>query len=197
MPSRSQPFTGVVAAALPEGPLVSGPAAAAVAPRGVVKAARTDRPVLVRGAAVVAVPANEGLWIEARGEQVWVQLRAPGESPVQVRRGMRLDVQATAVQHGTGFARSVGLDAAAAARRLDRRGVHLQADRATSRFADWEGHTQRCPQGAADGPMMRPWHSPRQDRRRDVDDRARSFRRANRPDSRRLGVAARLGRRPG
>ena len=79
---------------------------------------------------MVAVPANEGLWIEARGEQVWVQLRAPGESPVQVRRGMRLDVQAIAVQHGTGFARSVGLDAAAAAaaRRLDRRGVHLQAD---------------------------------------------------------------------
>jgi len=117
---------------LPEGPLVFGPAAAAVAPRGLVKAARTDRPVLVRGAAVVAVPADEGLWIEARGEQVWVQLRAPGESPVQVRRGMRLDVQAIAVQHGTGFARSVGLDAAAAAaaaaRRLDRRGVHLQAD---------------------------------------------------------------------
>lgn len=126
--SSNRPAAGV----LLEGPLVSGPAVAAVAPRGLVKAARTDRPVLVRGAAVVAVPANEGLWIEARGEQVWVQLRAPGESPVQVRRGMRLDVQAIAVQHGTGFARSVGLDAAAAAaaaaRRLDRRGVHLQAD---------------------------------------------------------------------
>ncbi len=41
---------------------------------------------------------------------------------------MRLDVQAIAVQHGTGFARSVGLDAAATARRLDRRDEHLQAD---------------------------------------------------------------------
>lgn len=110
------------------GPLVFGPAAAPVAPPRLIEAARADRPVRVSGAKVVAVPAAEGLWIEARGERAWVQLRAPGESPVQVRRGMRLDVQANPVQHGAGFARRVGLDDGAAARRLDRAGVHLQAD---------------------------------------------------------------------
>ena len=54
-----------------------------------------------------------------------MQLVGAGESPQDVRPGMRADVSGRLVPHGAGFAASVGVDGDGA-RRLDDEGVHLE-----------------------------------------------------------------------
>ena len=106
--------------------LVIGTGEPVVATAALLAAARSDRPVTGRDAAVVAVPADEGFWVANGNGRLWVRLVGSGKSDFVVRPGQRLDFRAEAVRHGQGFARQVGVLGRAAARELDQQGLHLR-----------------------------------------------------------------------
>lgn len=59
--------------------------------------------VSARGAEVEDVPADEGFWVSAGGDRVWVQIGTAGESPFVVEPGDRVSFAGTVVAHGPDF----------------------------------------------------------------------------------------------
>lgn len=84
------------------------------------------RQVELKGASVVAVPANEGFWVSCGATRVWVQLIVRTESRVRVAPAHHVDVRATVVPHGADFPERVGVTAEEGAGELAGAGVHLE-----------------------------------------------------------------------
>ncbi|NHC13999.1 RNA polymerase sigma factor [Motilibacter deserti] len=95
----------------------------------------TTTEVRLVGARVLAVPADEGFWVQAppqvrrlpgQSDRLWVQLRiAGGESPAQVDAGDLVDGTGRLEPTPSRFAARVGVTAAEGARDLDRQPLHL------------------------------------------------------------------------
>jgi len=93
------------------------------------------RSVVADGVTVLAVPADEGFWVQADdGGQIWVQLVTPGsESIIAVEEGMVLDFEGTVVAHGPEFVALVGISANEGSSILGQQGAHLEVDAAVLR----------------------------------------------------------------
>jgi hypothetical protein len=90
--------------------------------------------VVANGVEVDAVPADEGFWVDAGGDRVWVQVDTAGESPFAVQEGQRLDLTGTVVAHGTDFVQQPDFPAADAEELADA-GAHVEVDVADVRVA--------------------------------------------------------------
>ena len=90
--------------------------------------------VVADGVEVDAVPADEGFWVDAGGDRVWVQVDTAGESPFAVQEGQRLDLTGTVVAHGTDFVQQPDFPAADAEELADA-GAHVEVDVADVRVA--------------------------------------------------------------
>lgn len=90
--------------------------------------------VVANGVEVDAVPADEGFWVDAGGDRVWVQVDTAGESPFAVREGQRLDLTGTVVAHGADFVQQPDFPAADAEELADA-GAHVEVDVADVRVA--------------------------------------------------------------
>jgi hypothetical protein len=90
--------------------------------------------VVGNGVEVDAVPADEGFWVDAGGDRVWVQVDTAGESPFAVQEGQRLDLTGTVVAHGTDFVQQPDFPAADAEELADA-GAHVEVDVADVRVA--------------------------------------------------------------
>lgn len=90
--------------------------------------------VVANGVEVDAVPADEGFWVDAGGDRVWVQVDTAGESPFAVQEGQRLDLTGTVVAHGADFVQQPDFPAADAEELADV-GAHIEVDVADVRVA--------------------------------------------------------------
>lgn len=87
-------------------------------------------------ALVVAVPADEGFWVQASPRtRLWVQLKMSGESAQRVRAGQRVSFTGVMVRNRVHFAESVGVTPAEGAARLDEAGAHVEAPASSLRGA--------------------------------------------------------------
>ena len=84
-----------------------------------------DEPAVATQVPVFAVPTDEGFWIGTEAVKIWVQLTAPGESPVSVQPGDRVSFTGEVVPNPDGFVEGLGLppDQAAALTEL---GHHVE-----------------------------------------------------------------------
>lgn len=83
--------------------------------------------VVANGVEVDAVPADEGFWVDAGGDRVWVQVDTAGESPFAVLEGQRLDFTGTVVAHGPDFVQQPDFPAGDAEELVDA-GAHVEVD---------------------------------------------------------------------
>ncbi len=83
--------------------------------------------VVVDGAEVESVPADEGFWVDAGGDRVWVQVDTAGESPYTVTDGQRVAFSGLVVAHDADFARRPDFPAADA-EELTEAGAHVEVD---------------------------------------------------------------------
>ncbi|WP_156119036.1 hypothetical protein [Modestobacter caceresii] len=74
-----------------------------------------DEPAVATEVPVFAVPNDEGFWIGTEEVRIWVQLTAPGESPVDVSPGDRVSFTGEVVPNGDGFVEGLALPADQAA----------------------------------------------------------------------------------
>lgn len=89
--------------------------------------------VVADGVEVDAVPADEGFWVDAGGDRVWVQVDTAGESPFAVLEGQRLDFTGTVVAHGPDFVQQPDFPAGDAEELIDA-GAHVEVDVADLRI---------------------------------------------------------------
>jgi hypothetical protein len=87
------------------------------------------------GIRVHSVPADEGFWVAAGAELVWVQLLTGGESPYTVRAGGTVSFTGSVVAHDAGFPARVGATEPTDAQRLTAQGAHVAVDVDALRFA--------------------------------------------------------------
>lgn len=84
--------------------------------------------VVVDGAEVESVPADEGFWVDAGGgDRVWVQVETAGESPYTVTDGQRVAFSGLVVAHDEDFARRPEFPAGDA-EELTEAGAHVEVD---------------------------------------------------------------------
>lgn len=83
--------------------------------------------VVVDGAEVESVPADEGFWVDAGGDRVWVQVDTAGESPYTVTDGQRVAFSGLVVAHDDDFARRPDFPASDA-EELTEAGAHVEVD---------------------------------------------------------------------
>lgn len=104
---------------VPDGPLPSSPTEMAGA---------TGQTVEARSVPVLAVPVDEGFWIEADdGGRIWVQLVGRSdESPIEIEAGAPVTFTGRVVGHGSPFAGSVGLAPEQGADELTTQAHHLE-----------------------------------------------------------------------
>lgn len=74
-----------------------------------------DEPAVATQVPVFAVPNDEGFWIGTEEVRIWVQLTAPGESPVDVSPGDRVSFTGEVVPNPEGFVEGLALPADQAA----------------------------------------------------------------------------------
>ncbi|MCZ2815253.1 hypothetical protein [Modestobacter sp. VKM Ac-2984] len=68
-----------------------------------------DDPAVATLVPVLAVPADEGFWIGNEQARIWVQLVAPGESPVNVNPGDLVSFTGEVVPNADGFVEGLSL----------------------------------------------------------------------------------------
>ncbi|MCZ2821235.1 hypothetical protein O2V63_12900 [Modestobacter sp. VKM Ac-2977] len=78
-----------------------------------------DEPAVATEVPVFAVPTDEGFWIGTEEVRIWVQLTAPGESPVNVEPGDRVSFTGEVVPNADGFVEGLSLPADQAAALTD------------------------------------------------------------------------------
>lgn len=83
--------------------------------------------VVADGVEVDAVPADEGFWVDAGDDRVWVQVDTAGESPFAVLEGQRLDFTGSVVAHGADFVQQPDFPAGDAEELIDA-GAHVEVD---------------------------------------------------------------------
>jgi uncharacterized protein YdeI (BOF family) len=83
--------------------------------------------VVVDGAEVESVPADEGFWVDAGGDRVWVQVDTAGESPYTVTDGQRVAFSGLVVAHDEDFARRPEFPEGDA-EELAEAGAHVEVD---------------------------------------------------------------------
>ncbi len=83
--------------------------------------------VVADTAEVESVPADEGFWVEAGGDRVWVQVDTAGESPYTVTEGQRVAFTGLVVAHDADFARRPDFPASDA-EELTEAGAHVEVD---------------------------------------------------------------------
>jgi hypothetical protein len=83
--------------------------------------------VVVDAAEVDSVPADEGFWVDAGGDRVWVQVDTAGESPYTVTEGQRVAFSGLVVAHDEDFARRPEFPAGDA-EELTEAGAHVEVD---------------------------------------------------------------------
>jgi RNA polymerase sigma factor (sigma-70 family) len=85
------------------------------------------RPVEVRSAVIESVPADEGFWIEdGSGGRIWVQLTTADESPVEIRPGGRVTFDGVLVETPEAFPAQVGAEPTEGAAELVPGGAHIE-----------------------------------------------------------------------
>jgi RNA polymerase sigma factor (sigma-70 family) len=125
-PSPSPTVAAAPAPAVPTSVVVDGRPVPPVAP-GDTLIPLVGRPVVVQGARVESVPADEGFWIgDGPDRRLWVQLTEPGESPVTVRPGQAISFRGLVVATPPGMAAAAGVDAGEGADQLEQQGAHLE-----------------------------------------------------------------------
>lgn len=92
--------------------------------------AAADSPVTGRAVRVLAVPADEGFWVEADdGGKIWVQLVAiQGESAVSIEPETQIDFIGRLVANDPQFIARIGLPSGRDADELMRQGHHIEVD---------------------------------------------------------------------
>ncbi|MCZ2821229.1 hypothetical protein O2V63_12870 [Modestobacter sp. VKM Ac-2977] len=78
-----------------------------------------DDPAVATEVPVLAVPTDEGFWIGTEAARIWVQLTAPGESPMNVNPGDRVSFTGEIVPNADGFVEGLSLPADQAAALTD------------------------------------------------------------------------------
>ena len=84
--------------------------------------------VMVSGAPVSAVPANEGFWINCADKRLWVQMLDNSESTTTVQPGHLVSFRAVLRHHSIGYAQTVGVDNSEGAPELDGVGLHAEVN---------------------------------------------------------------------
>ncbi len=83
--------------------------------------------VVTDSAEVDSVPADEGFWVDAGGDRVWVQVDTAGESPYTVTEGQRVAFTGVVVAHDADFARRPEFPGGDADE-LTEAGAHIEVD---------------------------------------------------------------------
>jgi hypothetical protein len=115
--------------------LGAGPAPAGSVPDGATPLAEVaddlpaadGRVVAATGVEVEGVPADEGFWVDAGGERVWVQVSTAGESPFAVTDDDSVTFTGRVVRHEADFAQRPEFSAADA-EALAEVGAHVEVD---------------------------------------------------------------------